>query len=339
MRFIKIIGGILMALIVLYVIACFFGPKNANITRSIDIEASPAQIYSQFANLKNWEKWSPWSNNDETMSISYQDKVEGVGAGYSWNSEKQGGGSLEILEAVPGKSMKTKLKFDGWDGESYGSWQIEPTGSGGSKLSWGMNSETDIPFIFRGMSMGMPGALQNSFDEGLASIKKLAEESPKGISVNGFNILQIDAPEQHYMTVRNKIGFDKLAQHFETNFPKIMMDLEKKKAEIAGMPCGLFYEWDEVNMTADMASAIPIKSAVEATKGMEITTLPAGPALRINYYGSYEKSADAHYAIDGYLKEKNLKAKSPCLEQYITDPGSEPDTSKWLTQITYFLEN
>ena len=58
----------------------------------------------------------------------------------------------------------------------------------------------------------------------------------------------------------------------------------------------------------------------------------------IDYYGSYEGLMYAHLALDNYLKQKGLKMRSPVIEEYLTDPGAEPDTSKWLTRIYYFAE-
>jgi effector-binding domain-containing protein len=36
-----------------------------------------------------------------------------------------------------------------------------------------------------------------------------------------------------------------------------------------------------------------------------------------------------------YMQENNLVSDGPVIEVYVTDPVSEPDTSKWLTQIIY----
>ncbi len=33
-----------------------------------------------------------------------------------------------------------------------------------------------------------------------------------------------------------------------------------------------------------------------------------------------------------------LKHKAPVIEEYVTDPGKEPDSSKWLTRIYFFAE-
>ena len=58
----------------------------------------------------------------------------------------------------------------------------------------------------------------------------------------------------------------------------------------------------------------------------------------IEYFGSYEKSANAHYAMDAYMKEKGV-IQSFVLEEYITDPMTEKDTAKWQTNIFYFVKS
>jgi effector-binding domain-containing protein len=53
--------------------------------------------------------------------------------------------------------------------------------------------------------------------------------------------------------------------------------------------------------------------------------------------GSYDHLDVPHNAIESYIKENDLEVLGPALEEYVTDPGSEPDTSKWETHIFYFF--
>jgi effector-binding domain-containing protein len=38
------------------------------------------------------------------------------------------------------------------------------------------------------------------------------------------------------------------------------------------------------------------------------------------------------------MTEKNLKQKTPIIEQYISGPANEKDTAKWLTKIVFLVE-
>jgi effector-binding domain-containing protein len=104
-----------------------------------------------------------------------------------------------------------------------------------------------------------------------------------------------------------------------------------------GMPCGLYYVWDEAGKKTDMAFAIPVKTKAEIP-GFLTIELPAGMVLTVDYYGPYEGVGAAHGAIDAYAKANGLKAGAPAVEQYVTDPETEPDPKKWLTKVTYPLE-
>ncbi len=43
-------------------------------------------------------------------------------------------------------------------------------------------------------------------------------------------------------------------------------------------------------------------------------------------------------AMDEYIQANKLEQLTPVIEEYITDPGAEPDSTKWLTKIVYFVK-
>ncbi len=61
-------------------------------------------------------------------------------------------------------------------------------------------------------------------------------------------------------------------------------------------------------------------------------------AYTIDYPGAYEGLKYAHQSLNKYFQTNGLRLKPPVIEEYITDPMAEPDTTKWLTKIYYFSE-
>jgi effector-binding domain-containing protein len=61
----------------------------------------------------------------------------------------------------------------------------------------------------------------------------------------------------------------------------------------------------------------------------------ATKALKVDYYGAYEKSELAHTAIKNYIKEKGITINGAPWEVYVTDPEKEKDPSKILTEVYY----
>ena len=108
-------------------------------------------------------------------------------------------------------------------------------------------------------------------------------------------------------------------------------------AEMAGAPCGLYFTWDEASKTTDMAGAVPVKKKTEA-EGFSAIEIPATEALLIEFYGDYHNIGAAHTAMEQYIAATGAKTTPPAIEEYVTDPGTEKDASKWLTKVYYPLE-
>src|SRR5579862_2761448 len=65
------------------------------------------------------------------------------------------------------------------------------------------------------------------------------------------------------------------------------------------------------------------------------STTPAGRAFTTTHVGPYDKLSEAHHACMAYASESGLQVNDACWEVYLTDPGREPDSSKWVTELYY----
>lgn len=338
-KVLKIVGFGLLALIAVWLIRAATMPSDFLVERSTVIEANPAFVFPYTSSFAKMNQWSPWMKLDPNMEQNIEGEDGTVGAKHSWSGNGDvGKGSQEITAIEPNKKVTTKLVFlEPMAAESEAAIAVAPEGDN-TKVTWslsGTNSFTDN--LFLSLMGGMDAAVGKDYEEGLANLKAMVEkdlaEQPS------YDIQQIDFSGQKYVGFRSKIGFDKITATYQEKFPEAMGIVQNAKAEMAGMPCGLFYEWDVENSQTDMAAAIPVKELPadlpDTAVGIDI---PAGKALRIDYYGEYEGTGAAHDAIDAYMKANNLTGKTPCIEQYITDPTTEPDPKKWLTTVTYFIE-
>lgn len=324
----------------IYCLLCVFGPKRFDTTRSIEMNAPKNMAFNMVNNMKTWESWSPWFAKDPEIKLGYGDKTIGIGATSTWSSEVKevGSGKQTIIESVAGELIKTNLEFEGWDDASTGVWNFEDAGNGKSKVSWGMESSKDMPFLLRGMMLvsGMKKSMENDFDSGLASIKKIAEDRAVHKMYDGYKINEVALQDKHFVMNRSEVDIDNIQQYYATNLGALFGKVNNVGVEMDGMPSGLFFKFDEPNNRADMAAAIPVKDAVDI-RGVSSLTVPAKRALQIDYYGDYKQTTKAHDAVDKYLADYGLLYDAPIIEEYVTDPSTEPDSKKWLTKITYYL--
>lgn len=335
MKFLKIVGYIVAALIVLILILGAIAPKEVTTSRSIVINADQATVFSLVNELPSWERWSPWQQRDSTIINTYGEKTAGTGASYSWTSKDSGDGELTITESFEADSIHIAMIFDG-QGNAFSNWYFEPV-DGGTKATWTFASTFPFPFNAIIALQDVEGMLNKDYDEGLAFLKAEAErilpEPPT------LRVQRIDFPATRYVGQRKTVGIAELSDHFQTVMPDVGVAVAESGAEMTGAPSGLYYLWDEEQQMTDLAIAIPVAAGTELD-GLEVFDLPAGPALQVDYVGVYDGVGTAHEALDAYMQANGLTRKEPAIEAYLADPGPETETdpNKWMTQVIYLLE-
>ena len=107
---------------------------------------------------------------------------------------------------------------------------------------------------------------------------------------------------------------------------------------MAGAPSGVYFAWDERAGVTELLAGIPVNGdASLKVPGMDVYQVPAARMLHIPYYGAYEKVGTAHMAMDEMIRANGLEHYGNVIEEYVTDPRSEPDTAKWLTNVYYMI--
>ena len=327
----KVLKVILIVLVVLFGAYCIWMatlPSEFEVKRDIDIEASPDQVYTVVSDFETWPEWSSWFQMDSAAVVTYGETKAGEGASYTWSGEIMGKGEQQITAATPGESMETAVTFEDM-GTSYGHWKFNEI-EGGTNVVWSFTGE--LPFLFRVMSYGMETQVGGDFEKGLASLKTYVEANKKA----DIEVSETTVEALPYFSITKEIPMKELtSEFFGENYGKILAYLEEDAQNIKGAPFAIVHVWDEENETTKVEAAIPVESEKEGTdeivKGMSY----AGPVVKTNYYGPYEGTGAAHVAIESYLKANNLSYAGSPWESYVTDPTTEPDTAKWLTEVYY----
>ena len=335
MRILKTIGIILAAIIAIILIVAAIAPKDLNVERSTTIDASAEAIFPHVKYFEKRAAWYPWGQDDPTNKTTIEGEDGTVGAISKWEGETTGKGYQAVTALEDNKNMETDLVFtEPYASEAKTYLTLQP-GENGTEVTWGFNSKMPYPMNIMMLFGNMTEVLGKDYEKGLSMLKDIVEEeaanAPAGTT---YEIQEVDLPERYFLAIREEINMEKLAERYAENLPAVFQACEKNKVETIGMPCGLFYTWDEESGKADVAHCAPIAEKV-SVEGYECITLPAGKVLIVDYYGSYEGSVAAHEAITKYCEDKGIEPKMPVIEQYVTDPSTEPDQSKWLTKIYY----
>lgn len=328
---------VIIALVLVYLVLAMVGPKEIKVERSISISKSLDVVKAKLGDFKYFhDEWSPWSEKDPNMKTTYKGNPGEVGHLYAWEGNKEVGKGEMELKAFNGDTLMNRLSFEGM-GDSKAYFLIKDN-SKGTDVTWGMMF--DVGFFGRPMMlfMNMDKMLGADYEKGLTKLKtKLESMKEEVAAASNHEVKEIQWEARiFYGTKRTKMDGAKAGAFFGENFPKMWTELEKEKIQSCMSPCGLFYSWDEKTMVAELAAVCCVPNDKEL-KGWEKYSIPAAKVLIAPHYGAPEKSIEAHYAIDAYMKERKLDY-SFVIEEYVTDPTLEKDTARWLTNIYYILK-
>jgi len=324
---------VILALVCIYLVLCLMGPSDMRVERTASIKAPASAVQATLTDYSVFSKWSPWAEKDTSMKITLEGEAGKPGHKYYWEGNKEVGKGSMTFDGISGDSVLQTLDM-GWGPSKV--YMITKEENGSTNLTWGLYAKS--PFFTRamGLFMNMDKMLGPDFEKGLANLTTLVETQAAAPVVKNYEVKEIQWEARTFVGKRGTMGFDKLSAFFGENYPKIFADAEKNKVEMTGAPSAIYFKWDDSTNVTECAAVIPVKADAKL-KGWEKFTTPAGKVLHIEYYGAYDKSIDAHMAMDKYMSEKGL-SQTMVLEEYITDPGKEPDTTKWLTNIYYILK-
>jgi effector-binding domain-containing protein len=337
MKFLKILGIILLILIVVFVVLALIAPKKYTVERSMVIDAPRQLVFNHVRYWRNWQAWSPWAELDPAMKVTVEGKDGEVGSVYHWQGDPKLSGKGEMTNTAlkDNSEITYHLHFiEPWESESDGYVRATDT-EGGTQVTWAMYGESPIPWNVLMLFSSMDKMVGKEFEKGLGKLKALSEKEAR--AVLSYQIQRVKFPARRYAAIRAEVAFSDMSGFFGKSYQDIEAAIRKKFARKVGAPAGLYYTWDEQNMKSDLAAGIPVNRPV-GLGNVKTIGLPASTAYLVDYYGSYEGSIYAYEALDLYFSKNGLKMKPPVVEEYITNPQAEPDTSKWLTKIYFFAE-
>ena len=338
MRALKTILIILAALIGVLLILGLLAEKNFRVERSTVIHAPAATVYANVSTLTAMDQWGPWKEEEPDMVATLSGAPDGqVGAISHWKSSKSEG-EQELAELVPNEKVRTKLRFiSPWAANNEGTYELVAMGDS-TKVTWGIQGENGLFMRMMGVLMNMDGMVGPMFEKGLANLKTLSEkqyaETPKGPAIT-----TADRPALLYVGHRAVVPWSEMKAFYTKHFGEAFAAIGKAGVPLAGAPSGLFFVWNEKEQNADMFAGIPVAvDAKDKLKGLEVFEAPAGKALVIDHVGPYSSTKTSHEDMDAHLKANNLSLNQVVIEEYVTDPGAEPDSTKWHTNVIYLVK-
>ena len=138
---------------------------------------------------------------------------------------------------------------------------------------------------------------------------------------------------QPYLGIRAKTTIDKLGAIMGPLFGEVYAFIQQCGQQPVGMPFSIYHsmERDAVELECGM----PVGSQMDGAARVESGELPCGTMATVTHIGPYEGLPHTWAALTEWIRSQGLEAAGAPWEVYVTDPGAEPDQSKWRTDIFF----
>jgi effector-binding domain-containing protein len=336
MKFFKRFLLVIAVLIGIYLIAGLLMNGSIHIERSMVIKADAGTVYNEINSLKNWKSWSYWDNIDTAMKSVYSGPESGVGCKHSWESSNDsvGKGSLTITKNEAGKFIETELSFEGM-GTSLGGWKIRDTTDGVLATTY---MDIEMPFFARPMTlfMDMDEMLGGDFVKSLNGLKTRCEAI--AAICGGVRIELTTAPAMKIMSIRDSCSEKEISNKLGELYGEISAEMVKQRMEQSGSVFGIYHSVSvqgDSGMYFVFEAGIPVNKKGTSAGRVNYSEIGAARVVKAYHYGLYNQTPATHEKIEAWMKAYKLPAAGPVWEIYVTDPMTESDPSKWLTEINY----
>lgn len=174
----KIVSLVGLAIIGILIYAAIM-PAEFSIARELKINASTETLFPYINNSKLSNDWMPWKKSDPDVEMVYSGPAEGVGAKTSWDSKgRMGTGQALVVESLPQKSVKTELTYTRpMEMSQIAEVSLHPEADG-TIVRWTVTGQNSFIGRVFCIFMNMDKMVGSQFEDGLATLKQIAEARP-----------------------------------------------------------------------------------------------------------------------------------------------------------------
>lgn len=113
--------------------------------------------------------------------------------------------------------------------------------------------------------------------------------------------------------------------------PEVWQYITAQGATPAGPPFTRYHEIGAEEVVLE--AGLPVPPGIQGKGRIKAGTLPGGEVVSTVHVGPYHSLPDAGAALTAWAKAHGRAAAGPNWELYVTDPGVEPDPTRWKTEV------
>ncbi|MBO9593761.1 MAG: SRPBCC family protein [Niabella sp.] len=319
----KFIRGILLflffVLISLFALS-FFAPDKQEVVKSIVIQAPVKKVYDQMVLLQNFNNWSVWGQSDSTIRYTTNQLPDGqVGTTVMWegNALLSGKGKIALTGLLPEKQITHHISLlEPQKFEADSRFDLKQQDDHTTVVTWTFTLPSKKPWNVFNIFYSLEKEKGAEFERGLQALKLIIEKSP----VKDRNAPQVTTGYfqlTNYVAIKQRVLWADLPSFFTTHFHHLE-HYTLKDSVTSPLRVGLFYKTDQKELQSDVAAAVEIPAGFhpQLQTPEERISLPASKTIEAAFKGDQAIKDLAYKTLDNYVAAKQLKVKTPVIEQY-----------------------
>ena len=170
---------VVFAIIALFLTVVAVQPDSFSMQRDAVIDATPAELFAQVDDHRNFAKWNPFNELDPAVVNTFSGAESGVGAVCSWKgNSKIGAGSSTIVESKPHELVRQRMD---WKEPMESTGHVDFTfreKDGKTLVTWKMYGPQNFVGKAFSLFMSAEDMCGPMFEKGLADLAKTVEKTP-----------------------------------------------------------------------------------------------------------------------------------------------------------------
>ena len=344
----KVLWTLAIIALLIIGIGLFALPKQAQLERSIVINAPQQQIFDVLNGFEHFEQWSPWQDMDPNQTIHYSGPTTGVGAKMTWSGEVTGEGSQEVTVSNPPSEIRVLLDFvDQGTADTY--FLLKPM-EGGTEVTWGFDTEL-TGIIEPWIGLFMDSMVGSSYEQGLKSLKSYVEAMPEPTpeptpsevvvdDMPGFEMLVMDVLARNTLVAQGEARIDDaegMSEVYAEVMNAVTTHMQENAISASGPALTRTHSWDEQAGVWRFEAGFVIDGEVAESDTVKMSSLPGGRVLRTVHIGPYEESPMVYAQTYSHIAELGEVPTEISWEYYMNSP-EEVSAEELITHIFVKLQ-
>lgn len=330
------IGLGLLVAIVLLLAGGMLLPREIQVTRSIDIAASPANVYTVLNSFHAFPEWSPWLQSPGSMQYRYSGPWSGPGAQLNWESDggDAGSGSARITSSEPYHHIAATLTL-GARIKATTAFDLTPN-ENGTHVVWRFDTDSGWNPVTRYAGLLLQYQVGGAYETALKNLQRFTEHMPK-TDIAGADIQLVHMQPVSIVYVSGKTTTDgrDVGNALDAAYAAVRAFIAAHQLKITGAPMAVTRVWDPAHNNYEFDAALPAawsSLTVPASSPVKLGQTLGGDIVIATYTGPYSGTGKVYDQIKVWLAANNLSATGLTWEQYMNDPADTPD-NKLVTKI------